>query len=285
MNEASVGHQCPDCVALGRKTQRPVRTAFGGTTAGAHGYVTITLIVLNAILLIVSVLSTKSPGSALFGGGLGGLLGNNTPLDTHLAVIGQLGGGSSQLIPYGVAQGQYYRLFTAMFIHYGLIHIALNMYTLWYIGRPLERLLGPVRFAALYLICGIGGNVACYLFSPSQLSAGASTAIFGLFGALFIMLRKLNLNANQLLPIIVINLVITFTASDISRAGHIGGLITGLAVGYAFAHAPQARRTQIQTGAVVVALIIFGAATAWQTHHINQESVSASRTAVVRLDR
>jgi membrane associated rhomboid family serine protease len=275
MNVASVGHQCPDCVAIGRKTQRQVRTAFGGTHAGAQGYVTIGLIVINCIMLIISTLSAKSPGSTLFGGGLGGLLGGSTPLDTHLAVIGQ-GYIGSNVVPYGVSQGEYYRLFTAMFMHFGLIHLGFNMLTLWYIGRPLETLLGPIRFLALYLICGIGGNVACYLFSPGSLSAGASTALFGLFGALFILLRKLNLNANALMPIIIINLVLTFTASDISIPGHIGGLLTGVVVGYAFAHAPQANRTLIQAASVVVALVIFGAASLYQTHHIKQEAITAA---------
>jgi membrane associated rhomboid family serine protease len=274
MNEASVGHQCPECVAIGRKTQRPVRTAFGGTTVGAHGYVTITLITINVVVMIISALSTKSPGGALFGGGLGGILGGGTPLSEHLGVAGQATTSPGHIVAYGVADGQYYRLITAMFVHYGLIHLALNMYTLWIIGRPLETLLGPIRFGALYLVCGIGGNVACYLFSPGSLSAGASTAIFGLFGALFVVLRKLNLNANQLMPIIIINLVITFTASDISIPGHIGGLLTGFALGFGMAHAPQARRSQIQAAAIIGVLVIFAAVTAWQTHHITQMALT-----------
>jgi membrane associated rhomboid family serine protease len=278
MNVASVGHQCPECVAIGRKTQRPVRTAFGGSRAGAHGYVTITLIVINCIMLIVSALSATSVGRALTGG-------SSTPLDFDLGVAGQ-SGHPGDLFAYGVATGQYYRLFTAMFMHFGLIHLGLNMITLWFVGRPLETLLGPIRFTALYLVCGLGGNVACYLFSPQSLSAGASTAIFGLFGALVVINRKLNLNISALMPIIVINLVYTFIGSDISIPGHIGGLLTGLAVGYGLAYAPQARRVQLQTATVVAALIIFGLATAWQTHHINQEALTSSRVAstTIHLD-
>jgi hypothetical protein len=80
------------------------------------------------------------------------------------------------------------------------------------------------------------------------------------------------------MPLIVINLVYTFLGSDISIPGHIGGLITGLAVGYGMAYAPQARRNVIQAGTVVAALVIFGIATAWQTHHIKQQELTASST-------
>src|SRR5215467_1107538 len=90
MNEASVGHQCPECVALGRKTQRPVRTMFGASRAGVHGYVTTGLIVVNVIMLVASVASSKQAGRALMGGGLGGALGQSTPLSDRLGVIGEL---------------------------------------------------------------------------------------------------------------------------------------------------------------------------------------------------
>src|SRR5215467_5739103 len=118
MNEASVGHQCPECVSLGRKSQRPVRTMFGASRAGVHGYATISLIVLNTIMFLVSVASSKRPGQALGGGGLGGLLGGTTPLSQKLSVTGEVTLGNTvngQFIPvehfaYGVSDGQYYRL-------------------------------------------------------------------------------------------------------------------------------------------------------------------------------
>jgi len=276
MNVASVGHQCPECVAIGRKTQRPVRTAFGGSRAGAHGYVTIGLIVVNALMLIASLLSSKRPGQALAGGGLGGLLGGSTPLSEKLAVIGQgtcnhLLNGVPTGLPFdcatGIANGQYYRLLTAMFVHYGLLHLATNMYALWIFGRPLEAMFGPVRFLAIYLVCGLGGNVAVYLLAPGEPSAGASTAIFGLFGVFFFVLRKLNQSVTGLIPILVINLVISFVPG-ISLWGHLGGLATGALVGYGMSHAPQARRSQIQAAIIIGAVVILGVATAWQTHHL-----------------
>src|SRR5437762_853516 len=82
-------------------------------------------------------------------------------------------------VEHGIAHGEWYRLITAMFLHYGLLHLALNMYALWILGRDLERFLGPLRFTGLYLLAGLGGNVAAYLFSaPNAATAGASTAVF-----------------------------------------------------------------------------------------------------------
>src|SRR5437762_1828317 len=125
MREAAVGHQCPECVAEGRRTQRQPRTAFGASAIGQRGYVTITLIAVNVLVLLASVASAKSTSAALAGGSMGGLFGGDTPLLAKLGVIGQVDiGGVTK--PYGVANGEYYRLFTAMFMHFGLIHLLLN---------------------------------------------------------------------------------------------------------------------------------------------------------------
>ncbi|HEU5108781.1 MAG TPA: rhomboid family intramembrane serine protease, partial [Micromonosporaceae bacterium] len=169
MNAAAVGHQCPECVAEGRRTQRPVRTAFGGTAAGRHGYVTTTLIALNVLVSLIGV--GLSGAGALLGNGM--FTGAST---VHFvgAVIGPDLVTENGSVYLGLDQGAYYRLVTAMFIHYGLIHLLLNMWALWILGRNLEAGLGPIRFLALYLISGIGGNVAAYLFAPNSLTAGAS---------------------------------------------------------------------------------------------------------------
>jgi membrane associated rhomboid family serine protease len=166
----------------------------------------------------------------------------------------------------GVADGAYYRLITAMFIHYGLLHLALNMWALWVLGRNLEAVLGPARFLALYLLAGLGGNVACYLFSaPEAVSAGASTAVFGLFAAFFIILRKLGRDTSAVIGILVVNIVLTFTVSSISIAGHMGGLVTGAIVGVVLAYAPRARRTQVQVGGGVAVLVLLTLLTLLQT--------------------
>jgi membrane associated rhomboid family serine protease len=150
-------------------------------------------------------------------------------------------------------------------MHFGILHLLMNMYALWVLGRTLESFLGPLRFLALYLVAGLGGDVAAYLFQPGALSAGASTALFGMFAALFLVLRKLGLNATAVLPVILINLVFTISVPGISIAGHLGGFVTGALVGAGLAYAPRDRRNLIQAGVVVAALVVMGALAFWQT--------------------
>src|SRR5574342_152704 len=171
MNDASVGHQCPECVAEGRRAQRAPRTTFGGSMAGVKGRVTSTLIGLNVLMLLASAASAGGQG--------GGLLFGATPLTEWGAVKGLdtfrvPGTNLVVTAPAGVADGEYYRLLTSMFIQYGLIHLLVNMWALWILGRMMEEVLGPLRFATLYLVAGLGGAVAAYVFSPAAATAGAS---------------------------------------------------------------------------------------------------------------
>jgi membrane associated rhomboid family serine protease len=272
MNEASVGFQCPECVAEGRKTQRPVRTAFGGSAVGQQGYVTKALIAINVIMAVASAISAGGL-KAYFGNGL---LGGSTPLTEWGAVYGArrmvytATGAFAGFEPDGIATGEFYRLFTAMFLHYGLPHLLLNMWALWIFGRALETALGPARFLALFLLAGLGGNVAAYIWSPDHFSAGSSTAIYGLFGALFVVLRRLGRDTSSLIPIIVINVIFTFAARGyISVAGHLGGLVIGTLVALGLVYAPRERRTVLQLAAVGATLLILGAATVFQTVTLN----------------
>jgi Uncharacterized membrane protein (homolog of Drosophila rhomboid) len=267
MNEAAVGHQCPECVAEGRRTQRQARTTFGAARgAGQSGYATITLIAVNILMLLLSVTSAKNSGNALAGGqGFGGLLGGGTPLLEQLGVIGECQLQDGRVVPCGVADGEYYRLFTAMFMHFGIIHLLMNMWALWILGRPLEAWFGSARFLGIYLVCGLGGNVAAYVFQPYALSAGASTAIFGLFAVLFVALRRMRLSTSSVLPIIIINLIFTVSVPGISIAGHLGGLVTGAVIGAGVAYAPLRNRTLIQAGTLLGAVALLGLLTVWQT--------------------
>jgi membrane associated rhomboid family serine protease len=267
MRDASVGHQCPECVAEGRRTQRPARTAFGGGAAGQQGYVTKVILAVNVVVALIGV--AMSGSGSLFSGGLftqaaqlqafGGVVG---PAVTALAQSGDVVLGSfpdiGTVYP-GIYDGSYYRLFTAMFIHYGLLHLAVNMWALWMLGRSLEAVLGPLRFAALYLIAGVGGNVASFLISPGSLAAGASTAIFGLFAAYFVVARKLGRDTGPIIALLVVNLVLTFTISSISWQGHLGGLVTGGLVAAILAYAPRANRTLVQAvGCGLVFAVLIG---------------------------
>jgi membrane associated rhomboid family serine protease len=255
MNEASVGHQCPECVAEGRRTVRQARTAFGGSGAGVAGNATRVLIGLNVAMMVLSV-ATGGLGS-MVGGSWGGLLGSSTPLTDWGSVLGYATyGPAGDVALHGIAAGEWYRLVTAMFLHYGILHLALNMYALWMLGRSLEAALGPVRFVALYLLAGLGGNVAAYLFTEQNTAtAGASTAVFGLFAAMFVLLRRLGQSTSQILPIIIVNVVFTFTVPSISVAGHLGGLVIGAVVAAILAYAPRAHRTLVQAAGGAIVLV------------------------------
>ncbi|MDO3703519.1 rhomboid family intramembrane serine protease [Micromonospora sp. C28SCA-DRY-2] len=260
MREASVGHQCPECVNEGRRSVRPARTAFGGGAAGRHGYVTKALIALNVLLMLLSIASDRGGDAALGGSGFGGLLGGSTPLTDWGSVLG------GAIFPDGtvggIAEGQWYRLLTAMFLHFGVVHLLLNMWALWVLGRSLEANLGPLRFLSLYLVAGFGGNVAAYLFSePNVTTAGASTAIFGLFAALIVIERKMGRDISQVIPILVINLVFTLTVPGISIPGHLGGLVVGAAMALVLAYAPRSRRSLVQlAGGAILVLALLGLA-------------------------
>jgi membrane associated rhomboid family serine protease len=265
MREASVGHQCPECVREGRRTQRPVRTAFGGSAIGQRGYVSFTLIAVNILMLFGAVISAGALDVLAGGGGWAGLMGVSSPLHLWGAVLGDAFYGNPPAL-HGIAEGEYYRLFTAMFLHFGLLHLLLNMWALWLLGPILERDLGPARFLALYLSAGLGGDVAAYLFSrPATLTAGASGAIFGLFAAYFILQRKLGRDASGLVPVLVLNVIFTFSGANVSIAGHVGGFIAGAAVAAGMAYAPQARRTLFQGGMVTAVLIVLALLTAVRT--------------------
>lgn len=139
--------------------------------------------------------------------------------------------------PY-IQQGEWWRLFTPMFIHIGLMHLVVNMVTVFYLGRMVESLFGHLRYTIVYLVSGIVGNIASFVFLPANISAGASTAIFGLFGA-FMMLGEsfmnnpyIRLMARQFMIFIVMNLVFDIFLSGVDIYGHIGGLLGGFLIAY-----------------------------------------------------
>lgn len=161
-----------------------------------------------------------------------------------------------------IAQGQWWRLFNPMFIHIGLEHLVLNMVTLYFIGLQIETLFGKWRFVTLYLLSGLGGNIASFAFSPG-ISAGASTSIFGLFGA-FLMLGEsfrdnpyIRATAKQCLLLVILNLGLGLRGIDI--AGHIGGLLAGFLAAYVIG-VPNIGRVPVNKKVLAgcALLIIFG---------------------------
>ena len=240
MRDAAVGHQCAECVGEAAKTVRQPRTAVGGRQYGAKPVVTYTLIAVNVALFF---LETVSP-----------------TLQSELVLRSP-----------AVADGDLYRLLTSAFMHYGITHLLFNMYALFVVGPPLEAWLGRLRFTALYVLSALGGSVLVYLLSPlNAATAGASGAVFGLFGAWFVVGKRLNLDVRWVIGLIVINLAFTFVipllgGQNISWQGHIGGLVTGAVVAAAYAYAPRERRTLIQISATVALLVLFALLIWWRT--------------------
>jgi membrane associated rhomboid family serine protease len=152
--------------------------------------------------------------------------------------------------------GQPVRLVASFFITNSFLDVALNMWCLYIIGRLVEPVLGPWRYGALYLLSGLGGSVAYYLLgNPDQAAAGASGAIFGLFGAYFVLARRASANTSGIIGLIAINLVFSFTVPDIAWQAHVGGLATGLAVAAGFSIARRSSRSQqLLVGVSVVTL-------------------------------
>lgn len=204
MTPTPVGMRCPEC-SKQRTRVTAGSAAFGGTRAPA----TVVLIVLNVAAFLAEI--------AGGGGGLGGSSG---------AVIDDLG-----LRGASVANGEWYRLISGGFLHAGLLHIGFNMFALFILGGLLEPAIGTPRFLALYfasLFAGAFGALA--LTDPGQVTVGASGAIFGLFGAAFLIARGRGLDAiaSQLGFLLLINLALTFGVRGISVGGHLGGLAGGL---------------------------------------------------------
>jgi membrane associated rhomboid family serine protease len=138
-----------------------------------------------------------------------------------------------------VAAGEWWRIFSSAFLHLGLLHLGFNMYALWLFGPIMEQLYGHLEYAVLYLLCAAGGSVLTIIAAPDSSAAGASGAIFGLFGLAFVVSRRRHLllgpQARAILSqaggLLLINLLITFTIPQISWTGHVGGLIVGVLIG------------------------------------------------------
>ena len=128
-----------------------------------------------------------------------------------------------------VAEGEWWRLFTAAFLHYGFIHLAMNMLVLWLFGPALEAALGSARFLLLYVAAGLAGSAGALLLDPNSLTVGASGAIYGLFGAILVLERQgTYVFGGSVIPLLIINFALTFTISSISKGGHVGGFVGGV---------------------------------------------------------
>lgn len=233
MQAASVGFQCPDCVKEGSASVRQPKAAYGGK-ASSTPTVTYVLIGVNVAMFLL----TTATGTGFATGG------TPSKVFRDLAMVPR----------YVALDGDYYRLLTAMFLHYGILHIAFNMLCLYQLGPYLEQAFGRLRFTALYLLSGLGGSALSYALGPINVqAAGASGAVFGLFAAFFVLQRKRGGDVSQISTTIAINLALSFGyASFIDWRGHVGGLVTGALLTGALVYAPAARRALYQVGGFVL---------------------------------
>lgn len=205
MTPTPVGMRCPEC---SRQRTKVVRNPTG--TPGQFGAfpATMALIGINVVMYLVEIAK-----------GSGGL----TPSGLTIYDLGGLFGPS-------VAEGDWWRLIASGFLHVSLIHIGFNMLLLFILGRLLEPAIGTPRFVALYFASLLAGSLGVMLIDPNALSAGASGAIFGTAGAVFVIARGRGMDAiaGEIGFLIVFNLIFTFAASHISVGAHVGGLIGGI---------------------------------------------------------
>jgi membrane associated rhomboid family serine protease len=200
--QASVGVHCPECVREARqstaRTKPALITAINRARAGGGPVVTYSLIAVTTLVYLLQLVTDGFLTSALL-----------------------------YWAPY--TETQPWRMLTSVFVHSdnSFLHFAFNMYSLLIFGRLLEQMLGRGRFAALYLLSGLGGSVAVLLISPTTPVVGASGAIFGLLGAYFVIQRGLGGTNVQLLVVLGLNLVIGFIVPGIAWQAHLGGLIVG----------------------------------------------------------
>ncbi|MCT2586540.1 rhomboid family intramembrane serine protease [Actinophytocola gossypii] len=243
LREASVGYQCVDCVNEGARTVRAPRTVGGARTATRGSRSLVVVPALIAVNVAAFVLTAAQAGSV-------------TQNDRSSVFL------DGALVPAFVAAGEWWRLITSGFLHFGNyggfgpVHLLFNMFALWVIGRDLEVALGRLRFIGVYLLSLLGGSTAVMLFGdPGGGVAGASGAVYGLFGGIAVVVFRSKLNPAPVLTLIAINIVLSFTLPGISLLGHVGGLLAGALASAAMVYAPPARRTQVQLGTCVVLLV------------------------------
>ncbi|OFI36466.1 rhomboid family intramembrane serine protease [Arthrobacter sp. SW1] len=243
---AAVGFQCVDCVNELSRSTPAVRSVYGGTAVVDRPMATFLLI---GACVVLYVLQWIVPGDVIF---------QNFAFASAFADP-----------QYGHFEP--WRMLTAAFLHSQgfVLHIALNMYTLWIFGQALEPLLGRTRFLAIYLLSAIGGSVGYMLLTPVFPVipvVGASGAIFGMFGAMLVIQRHRGGDTKQLWVLIAINGAIGFMVSGIAWQAHLGGLVTGALSAAAVAYAPRGpRRALYQAAGLAVVAVLLVLATALRT--------------------
>ena len=252
MTPAPVGIRCPEHSGKPQGVQRvvrPTQRAVTGIGSRRVNAVTMALIAINVVVYLAELAAggtVSGTGNWIFNHGALFMSGQYTA--------------DGQLV--GVAHGEWWRMVSAAFLHYGPLHLGMNMYSLYFAGSILEQLIGRWRFALLYLGSGIAGSAGALLISPNTVTLGASGAIFGVLGGLFVLERRGHLaTGGQIAGLIVLNLVFTFALSSyISVGGHVGGLIAGIVMMVLLV---QYRRSAWMSVAAAVAVVVVSFAIAY----------------------
>lgn len=207
--QVDIGSHCLDCIRAARPAARE-RAKYWN--ASQNLLVTRALIGINVLVYLWSV-----TGAITNYGGTG--------LNSHQFQI--------VLAKPFIENGEWYRMFSAGFLHFGLLHIGMNMFILWQLGNMLEPALGRTRFAAIYFASLIGGSIGALLMSPNALTGGASGAVFGLMTATAVILHRRGVDVMRtgIGTTLILNLVITFAVPGISIGGHVGGALVGALIG------------------------------------------------------
>lgn len=247
MTPAPVGLRCPEHSGkpqgIKKVTVAAERVATG-VGSRRRALVTIALIGINVAVYFAELAIGGSTD------------GTNNWIYNHGALFANLDLNGS---PAGVANGDWWRLITSAFLHYGPIHLALNMWGLYIGGIILEPIIGRWRFLLLYLVSGLSGSAGALYITPNSPTVGASGAIFGVFGALLLLERRGHIaTGGQVMILVLFNLILTFSVSGISIGGHIGGLIAGIVLMTAFLRFRRSTPLSIAAAtAVAAAAIIF----------------------------
>jgi len=261
MTPAPVGIRCPEHSGKPQGVQRVTSaatraaTGFGSRRVNA---VTMALIAANVLVYAAELAAggqVNGTGNWIYNHGV--LFANGTYQAGQLIT-----GPSGATIPPGLAaagvtHGEWWRLITAAFLHYGPVHLGLNMLSLYFVGSVLEQVVGRWRYLLLYIVAGLAGSAGALLASPNSPTAGASGAIFGVLGALLVLERRGHISTGgQVLGLIVLNLVFTFAVPGISIGGHLGGLAAGLVLMLAYLRFLRSWQMSLAAAAAVAAAAI-----------------------------
>jgi membrane associated rhomboid family serine protease len=225
MTPTPVGMRCPECSRDRTKVRRM-------PTVPSAPVVTQALIAINVIVFLI-----ETAGGAPLGGGGGGSVW------FHGSLFGPAITGSNPF-PLYTGTHEYWRLLTAGFLHDGLLHIFINMISLWFVGSVLEPAIGRVNFLAVYFTSLLAGSFGALWFQPQIPTVGASGAIFGIFGALIVVARARGIPIWQsgLGFVLVFNLLFSLSVRGISVGDHLGGLVGGIITGWLIVEVAERRR-------------------------------------------